>query len=120
MKSRDFFIVVITSLSTIGFSAGYSFGHHIPQTVRMTLQQSMGATLKGYRAGFALTQGQLAGISGVSSTIISRIERGLDSGSTVQKVKLVQALDSVFKARFDPGTEAKLMALIVKARTRTP
>lgn len=87
----------------------------IAQT-RLTIAQSLGATLKGYRTSFALTQAQLAAVSHVTAARISRIERGLDTATTSESIRLAGALDSIFQARFDPDTERRVMSALLSAR----
>lgn len=87
-----------------------------PPPAAMSLDSSMGAALKGYRTTFALSQAQLAALSHVSATRISRLERGLDSGTTAEQDSLARALWRVFRTRYDPGTEARLARIVLRTR----
>jgi DNA-binding XRE family transcriptional regulator len=77
-----------------------------------------GAVLKAYRSTFSITQTQLAALSHVSATKISRLERGLDSATVAQEDAIATVLDSISRGRFDAETEAWLAAIVQRVRIR--
>ncbi len=83
-----------------------------------TRLQSRGYVLKSYRTALGLTQTQLAALSGVSATKISRLERGLDSATVAQEDAIAGPLDSIVRARLHPDTEAWLVGVVRRARLR--
>ena len=84
----------------------------------MSRLQSRGAVLKGYRTAFGLTQAQLATMSHVAATRLSRLERGLDSASVALEDSIAAPLDSIFRARFHPDTELWLVQVVQRVRRR--
>lgn len=118
---RPLAIFVATAVIGIGggaVGAGALGGRPTPPPVLMTRLQSRGAALKGYRTTFELTQAQVAALSGLPATKISRLERGLDSATAAQEDAIVKPLDSIFRARYERGTELWLAGIVARVRRR--
>jgi transcriptional regulator with XRE-family HTH domain len=63
----------------------------------------VGARFRNGRQQAGLTQRRLAALSGVSQSVISRFERGLNSGMSVERlVKIANALGPYFPFGFCP------------------
>lgn len=64
---------------------------------------AVGARFRNGRLQAGLTQRQLAALSGVSQSVISRFERGLNTGMSVERlVKIANALGPYFPFGFCP------------------
>jgi len=124
MMMRNFLAVMVVGWGLAGVAV--AFTPDVPTaapsaTVQgLTRLQQRGAALRAYRTAFALTQTQLAGLSGLPATKISRIERGLDSATVAQEDALATPLDSISRARFNAETEAWVAGIVQRARARLP
>lgn len=82
---------------------------------QLTRLQSRGAVLKGYRTVFGLTQTQLAVLTHISQTRISRYERGIDSARVGAEDTITAVLDSIFRARYHFDTDRWLVGMVTRS-----
>lgn len=80
-----------------------------------------GRVLRMYLAGLSVdtptvTQAKLASLTGISTTRISAIARGVDTATVVERRKIINVLDSIATARVDTVTQRWLMTAIQDAR----
>lgn len=102
--------------------------HHRPglsYVVTMPLDSSRGYILKAHRLAFgplmadgSMSQADLAGLSHVSATKISRVERGLDTLTSAQQDSIALAFIRIMRARVNPAAMEQFNAVVLRNMSR--
>lgn len=91
----------------------------------MTLDSSRGYILKAHRLAFGplladgyMSQADLAALSGVSATKISRVERALDTLTVAQQDSVALAFIRIMRARVHPYAVEQFNAIVLRNLSR--